>query len=142
MQSGLSLADLSRLVHYSKSHLSKVENGLKPPSIDLARRCDAAIGCDGALAGLAPRPVVDVDIQPDTDVGEVWVLTLGAEGDSGFRSVSRRELITGGVAGSPPGRGCRTPCRVRTRPPRESSPRSGPSSTNCAPSASRSPRPR
>jgi transcriptional regulator with XRE-family HTH domain len=98
-QSGLSLADLSRLVHYSKSHLSKVENGLKPPSIDLARRCDAAIGCDGALAGLAPRPVVDVDIQPDADVGEVWVLTLGAEGDSGFRSVSRRELITGGVAG-------------------------------------------
>ena len=71
MQSGLSLADLSRLVHYSKSHLSKVENGLKPPSIDLARRCDAAIGCDGALARLAPRPVVDVDTQPDTDVGEV-----------------------------------------------------------------------
>src|SRR5215468_6451697 len=99
MQSGLSLADLSRLVHYSKSHLSKVENGLKPPSIDLARRCDAAIGCDGALAGLAPRPVVDADTQPDADVGEVWVLTLGAEGDSGFRSVSRRELITSGVAG-------------------------------------------
>jgi transcriptional regulator with XRE-family HTH domain len=99
MQSGLSLADLSRLVHYSKSHLSKVENGLKPPSIDLARRCDAAIGCDGALAGLAPRPVVDIDTQPDADVGEVWVLTLGAEGDSGFSSVSRRDLITSGVAG-------------------------------------------
>lgn len=99
MQSGLSLADLSRLVHYSKSHLSKVENGLKPPSIDLARRCDAAIGCDGALAGLAPRPVVETDTRPDGDVGEVWVLTLGAEGESGFSSVSRRDLLTSGVAG-------------------------------------------
>ncbi|MGA4846156.1 helix-turn-helix domain-containing protein [Streptomyces sp. G5(2025)] len=51
---GLSLADLSRLVHYSRGHLSKVENGQKPASTDLALGCDEALGADGALAALAP----------------------------------------------------------------------------------------
>ncbi|XVQ14225.1 helix-turn-helix domain-containing protein [Spirillospora sp. CA-255316] len=51
---GLSLAELSRLVHYSRGHLSKVENGQKPASADLARVCDEALGAGGALAALAP----------------------------------------------------------------------------------------
>lgn len=49
---GLSLAQLARMVHYSKGQLSKVERGLKAPSRDLARLCDAALGADGELASL------------------------------------------------------------------------------------------
>src|SRR5882757_8804044 len=43
LAAGHSLSTLSALVHYSRSHLSKVETGAKPPSADLARRCDAAL---------------------------------------------------------------------------------------------------
>lgn len=51
---GMSLADLSRLVHYSRGHLSKVENGQKPPSADLAHGCDEALHAGGALLALLP----------------------------------------------------------------------------------------
>ncbi|WP_208865686.1 helix-turn-helix domain-containing protein [Streptomyces viridochromogenes] len=51
---GLSLAELSPLVHYSRGHLSKVENGQKPASADLAQGCDEALGAQGALIALAP----------------------------------------------------------------------------------------
>lgn len=46
---GLSLAELSALVHYSKGYLSKVENGDKPPTVQLARGCDQALGAEGGL---------------------------------------------------------------------------------------------
>ncbi|MFF7471134.1 helix-turn-helix domain-containing protein [Streptomyces sp. NPDC008092] len=50
----LSLAELARRVHYSKSYLSRVENGLRPPGRLLAERCDAALRADGALLALLP----------------------------------------------------------------------------------------
>lgn len=57
IDAGLSLADLARLVHYSKSHLSKVETGVKPASVELARQCDAALSAKGGLSVLvAPGP--------------------------------------------------------------------------------------
>ena len=49
---GLSLAQLARLVHYSKAQLSKVERGIKTPSRDLARLCDAALDANGELVSL------------------------------------------------------------------------------------------
>jgi transcriptional regulator with XRE-family HTH domain len=49
----LSLAQLAQRVHYSKGQLSKVERGIKAPSHDLARLCDAALMADGQLAPLA-----------------------------------------------------------------------------------------
>jgi helix-turn-helix protein len=52
---GWSLADLSREIHYSKGYLSKVENSVKPINVDLARRCDAALGAGGRLSALASR---------------------------------------------------------------------------------------
>jgi WD40 repeat protein/transcriptional regulator with XRE-family HTH domain len=58
-QRGVSLAGLSRLVHYSKGYLSKIENGDKPVTLDVARRCDAALGAGGSLVALVevvPRP--------------------------------------------------------------------------------------
>ncbi|MCL2583846.1 MAG: transcriptional regulator [Streptosporangiales bacterium] len=44
---------MASLVHYSKAHLSKVERGLKEPSQDLARLCDAELCAHGELASLA-----------------------------------------------------------------------------------------
>ncbi|MFB1045189.1 nSTAND1 domain-containing NTPase [Streptomyces chrestomyceticus] len=48
----VSLRTLAQLVHYSKGYLSKIENGEKPPTGDVARRCDAALAADGTLARL------------------------------------------------------------------------------------------
>jgi transcriptional regulator with XRE-family HTH domain len=54
---GLSLAQLAHIVHYSKAQLSKVERGIKTPSRDLARLCDAALDANGELVSLAsPGP--------------------------------------------------------------------------------------
>ncbi|MEU8931291.1 helix-turn-helix transcriptional regulator [Streptomyces sp. NPDC048409] len=61
---GLSLAELARRVHYSKSYLSRVENGLRPPGRLLAERCDAALRADGALLALLP-PGPERDAGPD-----------------------------------------------------------------------------
>jgi transcriptional regulator with XRE-family HTH domain/tetratricopeptide (TPR) repeat protein len=49
LAAGLSLGDLAKRVYYSRGHLSKVENGLKGPSPELARACDAIFGGDGLL---------------------------------------------------------------------------------------------
>ncbi|SFO94201.1 Helix-turn-helix [Amycolatopsis arida] len=51
----MSLTELSRKVSYSKGYLSKIENGDKPPTYELARACDAALGTGGQLLGLVPR---------------------------------------------------------------------------------------
>ncbi|WP_033037065.1 helix-turn-helix domain-containing protein [Streptomyces monomycini] len=48
----VSLRALAQLVHYSKGYLSKIENGEKPPTGDVARRCDTALAADGTLTRL------------------------------------------------------------------------------------------
>lgn len=50
---GLSLSGLARKVNYSRGYLSKVETGRAPGNIQLAERCDEALGTGGALAKLA-----------------------------------------------------------------------------------------
>jgi transcriptional regulator with XRE-family HTH domain/tetratricopeptide (TPR) repeat protein len=56
LTAGLSLAQLAQMVHYSKGQLSKVERGIKAPSRDLARLCDAALEAKGELTSLTiPR---------------------------------------------------------------------------------------
>ncbi|MFI5804722.1 helix-turn-helix domain-containing protein [Streptomyces sp. NPDC051561] len=52
---GMSLTALARSIHYSKGYLSKIENGGKPPTPDVARRCDEVLGADGALRDLVPE---------------------------------------------------------------------------------------
>ncbi|ONI89312.1 hypothetical protein ALI144C_05040 [Actinosynnema sp. ALI-1.44] len=49
---GLSLAELSRLVHYSKGYLSNIEHGRKPATAELACRLDAALDTGGMFAEL------------------------------------------------------------------------------------------
>jgi tetratricopeptide (TPR) repeat protein len=46
---GVSLRSLGLLVHYSKGHLSKIENDIVPASLDLAEACEAALSADGRL---------------------------------------------------------------------------------------------
>ncbi|MEU2207017.1 helix-turn-helix domain-containing protein [Streptomyces hygroscopicus] len=48
-EAGLSLLRLAELTHYNKGHLSKVENGRKPMSMELAQVCDQVLGTRGAL---------------------------------------------------------------------------------------------
>jgi len=57
LDAGLSLTALSAAVHYSKAQLSKVERGIKAPSRDLARLCDAALRAGGALIALVAPAV-------------------------------------------------------------------------------------
>jgi transcriptional regulator with XRE-family HTH domain/tetratricopeptide (TPR) repeat protein len=97
---GLSLTGLAALVHYSRSHMSKVETSTRPPSADLARRCDSALSCHGELAALAGPPPAVPAPQSDIDVDEVWVLSLDDMGVTGFQPLSRRRLLAvGGIAG-------------------------------------------
>lgn len=49
-EAGLSLPRLAALAHYDKGYLSKVENGRKPMSVELARVCDKVLGTGGELA--------------------------------------------------------------------------------------------
>ncbi|MFK4104956.1 helix-turn-helix domain-containing protein [Streptomyces sp. NPDC019531] len=51
-QRGLSLTALAQRVHYSKGYLSKIENGSKPATPDVGRRCDEALLAGGALLRL------------------------------------------------------------------------------------------
>lgn len=52
---GWSLRELSARVHYNTGYLSKIENGLRPASVELAKRCDAELGT--TLAQLIPPAV-------------------------------------------------------------------------------------
>ncbi|MEU9101392.1 helix-turn-helix domain-containing protein [Streptomyces sp. NPDC048361] len=52
----VSLTGLARSIHYSKGYLSKIENGGKPPTLDVARRCDDVLEARGALVRLLPEP--------------------------------------------------------------------------------------
>ncbi|MEV0418451.1 helix-turn-helix domain-containing protein [Streptosporangium canum] len=53
--SGLSQRRLGNLIHVSVSHLSMVENGRRTPTLDLARKTDAALGRGRELTDLLDR---------------------------------------------------------------------------------------
>jgi Helix-turn-helix domain len=98
----LSLTRLAGLLHYSKGHVSKVETGLKRPTPELAQRCDALLGAQGALTALVPaRPTgsgAGNATRRATDDGEVWSMTVAPDGTSWFRLVDRRQVLVAGTA--------------------------------------------
>ncbi|WP_157495747.1 helix-turn-helix domain-containing protein, partial [Kutzneria sp. 744] len=49
----VSLRELARRVFFDKAHLSRILNGHKPPSAELAARLDTELGGDGALIAAA-----------------------------------------------------------------------------------------
>jgi transcriptional regulator with XRE-family HTH domain len=91
MQVGLSLAQLSGLVHYSKGHLSKIETGVKAPSADLVRLCDAALRAEGALVTLVAEQPAETRRPEATTDDEVWSMSLASEGTRWFRPMNRRD---------------------------------------------------
>ncbi|MEU8102225.1 helix-turn-helix transcriptional regulator [Nonomuraea muscovyensis] len=96
---GLTLTNLSKLVHYSKGQLSKVERGLKAPSRELARLCDTTLDAGGELAALAPIRPTNTETTKAHDSGEeVWVMQLSGDGRSSFQALNRRQMLTMGVA--------------------------------------------
>jgi transcriptional regulator with XRE-family HTH domain/tetratricopeptide (TPR) repeat protein len=86
---GVSLRALGLMVHYSKGHLSKLENGVAPASINLAEACDAALSADGkliaafladasrlgALASLLPDVPFDIPPSPSHFTGRAAAVT-------------------------------------------------------------------
>ncbi|MGA5004693.1 helix-turn-helix domain-containing protein [Streptomyces koyangensis] len=55
-EAGMTLTRLASAVHYSKSQLSKIENGHQRPTPHLARRCEVELNCPGRLTALLPDP--------------------------------------------------------------------------------------
>ncbi|MFJ5645099.1 helix-turn-helix domain-containing protein [Streptomyces sp. NPDC093223] len=67
-----SLSILSARTHYSVGHLSKVENGLRTPTRELAASCDAALGARGALlAALGTERPGDAARREDRTAGSL-----------------------------------------------------------------------
>lgn len=56
LAAGLSLGALAARTHYDKGYLSKVERGLRKPSHEFIRHCDAVLGAEGELTRIADRP--------------------------------------------------------------------------------------
>ncbi|GAA2821386.1 ATP-binding protein [Crossiella cryophila] len=51
-RAGFSLGAFAKLIHYSKSHLSKVETGCAAGNREFAQKCDIALEANGALLAL------------------------------------------------------------------------------------------
>jgi transcriptional regulator with XRE-family HTH domain len=101
LDAGLSLTALSAAVHYSKAQLSKVERGIKAPSRDLVRLCDAVLRAEGALVALATGPATDTPPPAQTPDGideEEWTMQLSPDGPSWFQPVGRRQVMSAGAA--------------------------------------------
>ncbi len=99
LAAGLTLTGMAQLIHYSKGQLSKVERGIKTPSLELVRLCDAVLEADGSLVALLqewPVRVTETAVQHGDE--EVWVLQLSADDQSWFAPMSRRQAIAAGVA--------------------------------------------
>ncbi|MBM4792337.1 helix-turn-helix transcriptional regulator [Streptomyces sioyaensis] len=100
LDAGLSLTALSSAVHYSKAQLSKVERGIKAPSRDLARLCDAALGAGGALIALVATSGAGTPDEP-AEGGideEEWTMQLSPDGSGWFQPLGRRRVVAAGAA--------------------------------------------
>lgn len=95
----LTLTGLAQRVHYSKAQLSKVERGIKRPSRELARLCDAALDARGALVSLIRENSFETGVteEPTTDE-EVWLMQLSSDGQSQFQPMSRRQVVAASAA--------------------------------------------
>jgi transcriptional regulator with XRE-family HTH domain len=103
---GMSLHQAARVTHYDVSYLSKVVNGRKPGSRELAEALDRTLGTDGALAAMVPdKPVRFIADDEQTDAWEL--ARLAAASDVGAATLDRIEQAVDELAvaypGTPPG---------------------------------------
>jgi transcriptional regulator with XRE-family HTH domain len=106
---GMSLRQAARLAHYDVSYLSKVVNGRKPGSRELAVVLDKVLGSGGVLADLVPDApaVVRGGVRAD-DETDAWELGRRvAASDVGTATLDRIEQAVDDLAvayhGTPPG---------------------------------------
>jgi tetratricopeptide (TPR) repeat protein len=100
-EAGKTLGQLAESVHYSKGYLSKVENGRKSPTPDLARFCDAALGARGALIALAPQEKPTTPTLPDAGErheDEVCSVSMGKDGSAWLHLLDRRQVVAMGAS--------------------------------------------
>lgn len=95
---GLSIGDLAKRINYSKSQISKVENGHKPPSAIFAKLCDRVLGTDGALAAALPPADAPPPTEPVAGDDGVLIMELGATGEVHINELPRRQLLAGAGA--------------------------------------------
>ncbi|MCR6490413.1 helix-turn-helix transcriptional regulator [Amycolatopsis sp. OK19-0408] len=89
----MSLAQLAERVNYSKSYLSKIENDLKPPTADIAKRYDSVFATGGVLSAMV-RTAEEQAGEDDED-GELWVMVSDGEGAQTFHRLPRRQVLAG-----------------------------------------------
>jgi transcriptional regulator with XRE-family HTH domain len=100
---GMSLHEAARLSHYDVSYLSKVVNGRKPGSRELAAALDEVLDAGGALAAMVPdRPAPARDaVDDETDA---WELARLAEASNvGAATLERIEQAVDDLAVAYPG---------------------------------------
>ncbi|MGH3571639.1 MAG: helix-turn-helix domain-containing protein [Pseudonocardiaceae bacterium] len=68
---GWSLAELSTKAHYSVGHLSKIENGKKRVTPEMARAFDEAFGTGGVLTGLLATPEEPTPLTDEPESADV-----------------------------------------------------------------------
>jgi DNA-binding XRE family transcriptional regulator len=88
---------MGRLVHATRSHLSKIERGRRNPSIELARACDAKLRADGQLLALLPAAAQTRGEHPASRGGDgvPWSLSVSAVGESTFTACDPEALADG-----------------------------------------------
>jgi transcriptional regulator with XRE-family HTH domain len=103
---GMSLHQVAKATHYDVSYLSKVVNGHKPGSRELAEALDKVLDTDGVLAAMAPdKPV---RITAGDDETDAWELArLATASDVGPATLDRIDQAVDELAvaypGTPPG---------------------------------------
>lgn len=94
---GVSLGELARRINYSKSQVSKIENGHVRPTLMFAKLCDRELGTRGTLAAVVTPPAKDTDA-PSTGDDEVWIMELDETGEVRVSEVPRRQVLAGAGA--------------------------------------------
>ncbi|WP_307240664.1 helix-turn-helix domain-containing protein [Catenuloplanes indicus] len=94
LAAGLSLSELSSRTHYSRGYISRIETGDREPSVEFARRLDAALGAEGVLAlMLEPQAVMISQARepfpnPDATFDLSWIESFHAD------TASRRSYVS------------------------------------------------
>lgn len=101
-RSGTTLAELAVKINYSKSYLSKIENDLKSPTPDIARRCDAVFGTAGLLSALVgPSEARENGENGESGEDEAWAVVGDAGGEQRFHRLQHARALPG--LGAAPG---------------------------------------
>jgi transcriptional regulator with XRE-family HTH domain len=105
---GMSLRGLAREAHLDSGYLTKIANGQRRPSEDMAQKLDKALGANGELLVLAPLPKPRRPTLLGSAVVPVGTMDQGptpGEGDDDVKRRAAMQLIAALSAGAaaPPG---------------------------------------